>query len=1126
MGTIRNAPGRPPGAQPVRSVETAGIGAVLRHPAVEPAAGNGHAGASTPLAAARLTDRQRLALLLEGASVLAHLGHAGWRLAAGWRAAAVTGAGALAAGGCVPGRARQSAQESLRALVAALFGEGEVAGRGEARRAARRLLERWAQSLAPMAADEAVAAVLETAPFLWTPPFGAARATLAAEHRRNGDSYLWIAGPGWFRRRLLAAAGELGAARELLAAAAARDLWRPPEAVAGGAPRGSSAAAPEPDPEALAAAGRWRAAAAVWERRLGRTEEPAAEEPGPAAVAARLGYAHALYALGRFEAALGAIAGLRSAEAGLLRANCQLDLGELGPARRTVAELAAGSLEPPAEIELAAIATRLAANRGERGGPRRWAARALAAGKRGGPEAARHAELVAALAAWDRGAAGEARRRLEACAGLAGDPALGWLWLQASALVAGDSGAAAEALGRALGAGRRRLFRHRAAALWNDLGVARAGLGDLAGAERAFLHSLRLYSGCDGPRQHTLAAMNLAEIRLRRGRMRDVRETLERSTAENRAGGNLRGGAYDAALWARHELVHGRAEAALALCREALGRLDQAGLGAHRDELRLLAARALGWLERPEEARAELAGLDEAAFAALEPEERPAVFALAGDREAALARAAGTPLGPLWSALLTGAEPPPRAWDALGALEPYRAARTVCDCDRLVPGSVPGRWLGRAIATLRRVGAGQPAERLEARHLGPWRALAGYLGRPAGEPAALAELFEAAGHPAARLVWSAETGGDGRVLVAGRGGAERLSAPAANGTLELTAPEIDPVLSALFRLARRDLEPSAAAAGSVPAAAPGSGGVVGADPALLAALGRADRLAAGELPILVLGESGTGKELAARRVHRRSARRDGPFIPINCAALSESLLLSDLFGHVRGAFTGADRDRAGVFESARGGTVFLDEIGDLPATAQGMLLRVLQESEVRRVGESLPRKVDVRVVTATHRDLGAMVREGSFRQDLFYRLRGAVIELPPLRDRGGDVLLLAEHLLSKIAGPGPAPRLTPASRARLLAHRWPGNVRELENTLGVAAALSSGGVIEPEHLELPDPGAREVPAGDYHRRVEDYRRRLIEEARAACPGNQAEAARRLGLSRQALSYLIRSLGLS
>ncbi|HEX9671526.1 MAG TPA: sigma 54-interacting transcriptional regulator, partial [Thermoanaerobaculia bacterium] len=238
--------------------------------------------------------------------------------------------------------------------------------------------------------------------------------------------------------------------------------------------------------------------------------------------------------------------------------------------------------------------------------------------------------------------------------------------------------------------------------------------------------------------------------------------------------------------------------------------------------------------------------------------------------------------------------------------------------------------------------------------------------------------------------------------------------------------------------------------------------------------------------------------------------------------------------HVRGSFTGADRDRAGVFETAQGGTVFLDEIGDLPPAAQGMLLRVLQEGEVRRVGESLARKVDVRVVAATHRDLAARVRDGSFREDLFYRLKVASVELPPLRARGDDVLLLAEHFLAKQAAPEPAPALSPAARTALRAHRWPGNVRELGNVLAVAVALAGGGPILPEHLELPaaagaGDGASATAAdgpSDYHRRVDAFRRKLVADALAAEGGNRAAAARRLGLSRQALSYLARQLGLA
>jgi len=354
------------------------------------------------------------------------------------------------------------------------------------------------------------------------------------------------------------------------------------------------------------------------------------------------------------------------------------------------------------------------------------------------------------------------------------------------------------------------------------------------------------------------------------------------------------------------------------------------------------------------------------------------------------------------------------------------------------------------------------------------------------------------------------------VLLAGPGGEEELVAPFGDGHLVLRAPRLDPIVKSLFRLLLRQLPAVRAAAAGQPVP-----GIVGESPALLAALARLPRLAQGEVPVMVLGESGTGKELVARQVHRLSPRADGIFLPINCAALSESLLLSDLFGHARGAFTGADRDQAGIFESARGGTVFLDEIGDLPLAAQGKLLRVLQEKEVRRLGESMPRRVDVRVVTATHRDLAAMVREGGFREDLFYRLRVAVLELPPLRERGGDVLLLADHFLARASrGRRPA-RLSRAARQCLLGHRWPGNVRELENVLEVGAALAEGHAIEPEHLQLP--GERLEPEGTYHQRVEAYRRRLVEEALAAARGNRAEAARRLGLTRQALSYLVKQL---
>jgi transcriptional regulator with GAF, ATPase, and Fis domain len=295
---------------------------------------------------------------------------------------------------------------------------------------------------------------------------------------------------------------------------------------------------------------------------------------------------------------------------------------------------------------------------------------------------------------------------------------------------------------------------------------------------------------------------------------------------------------------------------------------------------------------------------------------------------------------------------------------------------------------------------------------------------------------------------------------------------------------------------------------------------VGESRAVQDALRRLERLAHGDLPVLLYGETGTGKELAAKRLHAASPRRDRPFVAVNCAALSESLLLSELFGHARGAFTGADRERAGVFETAHGGVVFLDEIGDLPSGAQGALLRVLQEGEVRRVGESRPRRVDVRVVAATHRRLDVLVERGVFRHDLYYRLNVATIRLPPLRERGDDVLLLARHFLAVHDA-----RLGLARDAEemLLAWGWPGNVRELRSVIQVAVAMHEGdGWLRARDLELP----RGTPiAASYHGALDAERRRLLGEALSAAGGRRSEAARRLGITPQAISYLVRRLGI-
>ncbi|MBX3468156.1 MAG: sigma 54-interacting transcriptional regulator, partial [Planctomycetes bacterium] len=319
--------------------------------------------------------------------------------------------------------------------------------------------------------------------------------------------------------------------------------------------------------------------------------------------------------------------------------------------------------------------------------------------------------------------------------------------------------------------------------------------------------------------------------------------------------------------------------------------------------------------------------------------------------------------------------------------------------------------------------------------------------------------------------------------------------------------------------------------------------LVGESPRLRAVLDAAARVARDDIPLLVLGESGTGKELLARALHLASPRRDGPFVAESCAALPEALLESDLFGHVRGAFTGADRDRAGLFARAHGGTLFLDEVGETTPALQAKLLRALQEGEVRPVGAAQPVKVDVRVIAATNRDLALLRREGAFRDDLYYRLGGATLLLPPLRERHDDVLLLAEHFLAAAARRQGRRRLRlePAAAALLRAHPWPGNVRQLEHVLRGAALFAERGrvgvaALRAAGLDAPPPGAdartadstaSSLPATHAALRDElDARERAFLRAALEAAGeNRARAAAAVGLSRYAFNRTLRRLGL-
>ena len=364
-----------------------------------------------------------------------------------------------------------------------------------------------------------------------------------------------------------------------------------------------------------------------------------------------------------------------------------------------------------------------------------------------------------------------------------------------------------------------------------------------------------------------------------------------------------------------------------------------------------------------------------------------------------------------------------------------------------------------------------------------------------------------------------------------------------------------------LRLSRGSDEPAAAA---VPA---GDGEIVGRSPVIEHLLHELDVVADSELPVLLLGETGVGKELFARRLHRKSRRATQPLVHVNCAALPESLAESELFGHVRGAFSGATTDRAGRFEAADGGTLFLDEVGELPLPVQAKLLRALQNGEIQRLGADRPRRVDVRLIAATNRDLRERVREGAFRADLYHRLSVYPVPIPPLRERGSDVLLLAGRFLElNRARLGlRSLRLSPDAERALMRYPWPGNVRELEHVISRAAlkAVSRGAqrtdivtlgaaLLDLEGVQLAGPDARArpddggqgrpvasgsgmavaphaaaavEPGPSLREAVERCQRQAIEQALAASQGNWTQAARRLDVDPSNLHKLARRLGL-
>ncbi len=298
--------------------------------------------------------------------------------------------------------------------------------------------------------------------------------------------------------------------------------------------------------------------------------------------------------------------------------------------------------------------------------------------------------------------------------------------------------------------------------------------------------------------------------------------------------------------------------------------------------------------------------------------------------------------------------------------------------------------------------------------------------------------------------------------------------------------------------------------------------IVAESEAMKQVLHQAAKVAVTDVTVLVLGESGTGKEVVAQFLHRQSERASKPLVAVDCTSLPQSLAESELFGHEKGAFTGADTDRRGRFEEADGGTVFLDEVGDLPAAVQPKLLRVLETGRFRRVGGQSDLEVNVRVVAATNRDLEKDAQRGDFREDLFYRLNVFPLTVPPLRERADDILPMADHFLKKSRK-----RLAPAAQRLLVAHRWPGNVRELRNAMDRAAILVNGDLVLPDNLPptlqdiTPEAQPGSVLVGD----MQEIQRRAILEALEKTGGNKTKAAELLGISRRNLIYKLRAYGM-
>jgi len=303
--------------------------------------------------------------------------------------------------------------------------------------------------------------------------------------------------------------------------------------------------------------------------------------------------------------------------------------------------------------------------------------------------------------------------------------------------------------------------------------------------------------------------------------------------------------------------------------------------------------------------------------------------------------------------------------------------------------------------------------------------------------------------------------------------------------------------------------------------------MLGTSPQIRAVYEKIQKVAPTGVPVMVVGESGTGKELAARAIHSLSGREDGPFIPINCGAIPENLLESELFGHEKGSFTGAHVQRKGRIELARGGTLFLDEIGELPHILQVKILRYLQDQVIERVGGREKISVDARIVAATNRNLEEAMGEGQFREDLYYRLSVVTVKIPPLREREGDILMLARSFLHRFSSDrtGKPMNFTASAEKALESYSWPGNIREMENRVKRAVIMAEGQRIKPTDLELAVSGTQEHRRKTLKEARQNLEREIITDAMKAKKGNLSQVARDLGISRPALYDLIKKLGI-